>query len=131
MRSVLVTGGSRGLGLGIARTLAASGFQVIAIARTETEQLTTAMAEVAGAGRGTLYFHACDLTDLAGLPAMVKAVRAAHGPIYGLVNNAGIGTPGVLANMKDADIERLVTLNTTAPMMLTKYVIRTDRKSVV
>jgi 3-oxoacyl-[acyl-carrier protein] reductase len=41
-----------------------------------------------------------------------------------LVNNAGIGTAGVLANMKDADIERLVRLNVVVPLMLTKYVVR-------
>jgi 3-oxoacyl-[acyl-carrier protein] reductase len=47
-----------------------------------------------------------------------------RGPIYGLVNNAGIGTSGVLATMRDAQIERLVHLNTVSPIVLTKYVVR-------
>jgi 3-oxoacyl-[acyl-carrier protein] reductase len=124
MRNVLVSGGSRGLGLGICQTLTASGFRVIAIARKQTEQLATAMAEATRCGHGALHFHACDLADLGALPSMVKQLRAEFGPIYGLVNNAGIGTAGVLATMKDADIEYLVRLNVLAPVMLTKYVVR-------
>jgi 3-oxoacyl-[acyl-carrier protein] reductase len=124
MRNVLVSGGSRGLGLGIAERLAASGFRVVAIARKETEQLASAMEKVASCGHGALHFRACDLADLAALPGMVKELRSEFGAIHGLVNNAGIGTAGVLANMKDADIEYLARLNVVAPVMLTKYVVR-------
>ena len=124
MRNVVVTGGSRGLGLGIARRLAASGFSVIAISRTQTESLADAIGEAGRLQQGSIRFWSCDLVDLPALPAMVKSVRRELGPIYGLVNNAGIGTPGVLANMKDPDIEQLIRLNVTVPMMLTKYVVR-------
>jgi 3-oxoacyl-[acyl-carrier protein] reductase len=51
-------------------------------------------------------------------------LRTDFGPIYGLVNNAGIGTSGLLARMHDAQIERLVRLNTVSPVILTKYVVR-------
>ena len=121
MRNVVVTGGSRGLGLGIARKLAASGFRVIAVARSETDALRDAVAQ---AGPGVLHFHPFDLADIGGIPAFVKAVRAEHGALYGLVNNAGLGTPGILSSMPDAAIERLVRLNTLSPMTLTKYVVR-------
>ena len=124
MRNVLVTGGSRGLGLGIVQKLAASGFQVVAIARKETDRLTSSMAQTASRGSGPIRFRAADLTDVAALSGVVKQLRSEFGPIYGLVNNAGIGTPGVLATMKDADIDHLVRLNVLAPMMLTKYVVR-------
>jgi 3-oxoacyl-[acyl-carrier protein] reductase len=124
MRNVLVTGGSRGLGLGIAKRLAASGFCVIAIARRETEQLTAAMAEAGGSGEGSIHFRAHDLADIPALPGIVKGLRTEFGSIYGLVNNAGLGTAGVLANMKDADIEQLVQLNLVTPLVLTKYTVR-------
>ena len=124
MRNILVSGGSRGLGLGIARKLAESGFCVIAIARRQSEALAAAIAEAADPGRGAIHFRSCDLTDLPALPGMVKSLRADFGPIYGLVNNAGIGTAGVLANMKDSDIEQLVRLNVTVPLLLTKYAVR-------
>ncbi len=51
-------------------------------------------------------------------------MRARRGPIYGLVNNAGIGTEGLLATMANADIEALLRLNTLSPIVLTKYVVR-------
>ena len=120
MRNVLVTGGSRGLGLGIARKLAASGFQVVVIARKENDQLAAALAEAAG----SLHFRAADLADIPFLPGLVKALRAEFGSIYGLVNNAGLGTGGLLANMRDVDIEQLVRLNVVVPLTLTKYVVR-------
>ena len=44
--------------------------------------------------------------------------------MHGLVNNAGLGTSGILATMHDSQIQRLVRLNTTSPIILTKYVVR-------
>jgi 3-oxoacyl-[acyl-carrier protein] reductase len=122
-RNVLVTGGSRGLGLAIASKLAASGYRVIALARSETQELRAAMERSAGAG-GELRFRAFDLGNLAGLGGLVSELRAEIGPLYGLVNNAGLGTAGLLSMMRDPDIEALVRLNTLSPMLLTKYVVR-------
>jgi 3-oxoacyl-[acyl-carrier protein] reductase len=122
VRNVIVTGGSRGLGLAIARQLAAAHYRVIAIARKASEELNAATAEAQAQGRGSIEFRALDLADLAAISGFVRGLRAELGPFYGLVNNAGIGTGGILANMRDAEIERLVRLNTLSPILLTKYV---------
>lgn len=123
MRNVLVTGGSRGIGLAIGRRLAAAGYNVIAAARRESDELRTASAEFA-ASSGGIVFRACDLSVTDAIPAFVKSLRDEFGPLYGLVNNAGIGTEGLLATMHNTDIEALVRLNVLAPMILTKYVVR-------
>jgi 3-oxoacyl-[acyl-carrier protein] reductase len=122
VRNVIVTGGSRGLGLAIAMQLASAGYRVIAIARKSADALSAASDEASAADRGAILFRALDLSDLAAVPPFVRALRAEVGPIYGLVNNAGLGTGGVLANMRDADIEHLIRLNTLSPIVLTKYV---------
>jgi 3-oxoacyl-[acyl-carrier protein] reductase len=121
MRSVIVTGGSRGLGLAMVRVLSAAGYKVIAIARHESEELGAVMRE---SGRGPVHYRSFDLCDIPGIPAFVKGLRREFGSLYGLINNAGLGTGGLLANMPDAQIERLVRLNTVAPVILTKYVVR-------
>jgi 3-oxoacyl-[acyl-carrier protein] reductase len=121
MRNVLVSGGSRGIGLAIARRLAFAGYNVIAIARRESDDLNAAIREV---GSDRLHFKACDLCDVDALPAFVKAVRDGFGAIYGLVNNAGMGTEGLLATMHNSEIEALIRLNVLSPIILTKYVVR-------
>lgn len=116
------------MGLAIASTLGAAGYRVVCVARTETAELRSAAEAAATAvpagSRGELHFRAFDLTDTAAIAPFVLGLRKQFGPIYGLINNAGIGTPGVLAMMRDADIERLVRLNSLSPMILTKYVLR-------
>ena len=124
MRSVIVTGGSRGLGLGIATRLAAGGWRVIAIARNETAELRAAAAAADKAGRGTLHFRAFDLGETQAIAALVAGLHKEYGPLYGLVNNAGIGTSGVLAVMPDEQIERLVRINLLSTMVLSKFVVR-------
>ena len=120
-RTVLVTGASRGIGLAVAQTLAADGFRVVGVARRPSERFEAAAAAT---GADAMHFVACDLSETEGLQPLVRSVREAHGPIYGLVNNAASGTPGLLATMPDPAIAELVHLNTLAPMLLTKYAVR-------
>ncbi len=124
MRNVIVTGGSRGLGLGIAGRLAAAGYSVIAVARKTTAPLTAAIDAAKRSTTGALRFVACDLGEIEKIPDLVRGLRKEFGPIYGLVNNAAIGTDGVLATMHNAKIESLVRVNTLSPIVLTKYVVR-------
>jgi 3-oxoacyl-[acyl-carrier protein] reductase len=124
MRKAVVTGASRGIGLGIAKRLAASGFEVIAIARKPAAELSAAMAEAEARRTGAIRFVPADLGDTDAIPALARRVRQEFGPIYGLVNNAGLGTEGLLATMQNPHIETLVRLNTLAPILLTKYVVR-------
>ena len=124
MPNVIVTGGSRGLGLGIAKTLRSAGHSVIAVARRESGALAAAMSEPSTSTEGTIHFVPFDLGCIGELPQFVKHVRRTYGPLFGLVNNAGIGTSGVLGTMRDADIETLIRINTLSPLVLTKYVVR-------
>jgi 3-oxoacyl-[acyl-carrier protein] reductase len=124
MRNAIVTGGSRGLGLGIARKLIQSGFRAIVIARKESAELANAKLELEGTHPDSLHFVALDLADVEAIPNLVKKLRKDLGPIYGLVNNAGMSTDGVLAMTSTAQIEQVVRLNTTSPMVLTKQVVR-------
>jgi 3-oxoacyl-[acyl-carrier protein] reductase len=124
MDNVIVTGASRGIGLAIARKLAASGFGVIAVARSCGADLEAAIEEAKRAARGSLSFAALDLAEIDAIPEFVRRLRRDVGPIYGLVNNAGIGTEGLLATMPTAQIEALLRLNTLSPIVLTKYVVR-------
>ncbi len=118
MRNVIVTGGSRGLGLAVVKQLSASGYRAIAIARRETDELREAMAT------GNIAFVAYDLGDIDTMPEMVKAIRQQHGSIYGLVNNAGLGSEGLLAAMPMKQIEDLIRINTLSPIALTRQVVR-------
>ena len=124
MHNVLVTGGSRGIGLAIAQRLAAAGYNVIAVARSESDALRAAIGDAAKQGTGGLHFRAFDLSAIDAIPAFVKSVRDEFGAIYGLVNNAGIGTEGLLATQHNSEIEALLRLNVLSPIILTKYIVR-------
>jgi 3-oxoacyl-[acyl-carrier protein] reductase len=124
MHNIVVTGGSRGIGLAIARRIARAGYNVIAVARRESDGLKNSIREVVEEGTGGLHFRAFDLNEIDAIPIFVKSLRDQFGPIYGLINNAGIGTEGLLANMHNTEIEALVRLNVLSPVILTKYVVR-------
>ena len=120
MRSVLVTGGSRGIGLSIARRLVGAGYKVATLSRSQSPALA---AEIEAAGGALRHFEA-DLSEIETIPEAVRRVKSELGPLWGLVNNAGVGADGLLANMHNSQIEAVVRLNTIAPMVLTKYVVR-------
>ncbi len=120
MRNVLITGGSRGLGLGLVTHLAGQGYRAVAVARRDSEALAAARE----AAPGRIAFIPCDLADIDALPGLIARVRAEFGPLYGLVNNAALGTEGLLGTMHNSQIEAVVRLNTLSPLVLTKYAVR-------
>jgi len=124
MRNVLVTGGSRGLGLGIVRRLTTEGYRAFAVARKMSDQLASAIEEAEQSRPGSLHFIPFDLGDIQDIPGLVKTLRKDFGPLYGLVNNAALGLDGALALMHNSQIERLIRVNTISPIVLTKYVVR-------
>jgi 3-oxoacyl-[acyl-carrier protein] reductase len=124
MRKVIVTGGSRGLGLGIVRRLVCDGYCAIAVARQMNAQLASTLEQTEQSRPGALHFLPFDLGDVHEIPNFVKKLRKDFGPIHGLVNNAAVGSDGALAIMHNSQIEHLIRVNTLSPIVLTKYVVR-------
>jgi len=105
-----------------------SGTVLMGLRGSATDARTTVSTPVGtaaiGLSEGRLHFRACDLAVIDAIPAFAKLIRDEFGPIYGLVNNAGLGTEGLLATMHNSEIEALVQLNVLSPIILTKYVAR-------
>jgi 3-oxoacyl-[acyl-carrier protein] reductase len=120
-KNVLVTGGTRGLGLAIAVRLAHDGYRVITTGRSLSAELDQAMAGESGTN---LVFEPLDLAARAGLHGFVSGLVKAHGPLYGLVNNAALAHDGVLATLHESEIEEMIAVNVTATIILTKYAVR-------
>ena len=121
MKNVLVTGGTRGLGLAITRRLSLAGYHVVAAGRKLSPELSALLGPQ---GLGKVSFHQIDLGQVKRLHEDVKAITTAHGHLYGLVNNGALGHEGVLATMHESQIEELVTVNLTGTLILTKYAVR-------
>jgi 3-oxoacyl-[acyl-carrier protein] reductase len=100
-RSVLITGGNRGIGLAIAKAFLANGDKVAVTYRTETEL-----------PEGILGVQA-DVTDTASIDAAFKAVEVAHGPVEVLVPNAGITKDTLLMRMSEDDFTAVLDTNLT------------------
>jgi 3-oxoacyl-[acyl-carrier protein] reductase len=124
MRKVLVTGGSRGLGLAIVRRLICDGYGAIAVARRLSDELAATIEHAERTRPGSARFAAFDLGDVDEIPAFVRTLHREAGAIYGLVNNAALGLDGALAVMPNAEIVRLIRVNTLSPILLTKYIVR-------
>jgi NAD(P)-dependent dehydrogenase (short-subunit alcohol dehydrogenase family) len=100
-RRVLVTGGSKGLGLAIAREVAAEGASVAICARNAAEVETA--ADELRAGGATVHAQPADVTDPGQVQDFVARAAEALGGVDGLVNNAGRAHPGMFATLTDED----------------------------
>ncbi|MFI5486927.1 SDR family NAD(P)-dependent oxidoreductase [Micromonospora echinaurantiaca] len=117
---VLVSGGSRGLGLAIVTDLVERGVRVAAFARTVTPEL----AKLAAEHPDRTHVDAVDVTDQAATSAFLRAAEQRLGPVDGLVNNAAVGQDSLHAHTAAEDIGRIVETNLTAPLRLTRLVVR-------
>jgi NAD(P)-dependent dehydrogenase (short-subunit alcohol dehydrogenase family) len=120
-RVALVTGGSRGLGLLLARQLAAEGAAVAICARDEAE-LARAEADLEQRGSRVLAVP-CDLTERAEVDAMLARVRRELGPVEVLINNAGSIQTGPMEEMTPQDYEDALRVHFWAPLYTTLGVL--------
>jgi len=117
---VLVSGGSRGLGLALVTDALAGGAKVSTFARTVTPELK----ELALLHPMSLHVGSVDVTDTTGLTAFIRESAAKLGPIDALVNNAAIGQDSLHIHTSPEQIAALVATNLTAPLLLTRAVLR-------
>ena len=106
-RSVLVTGGNRGIGLAVARAVAAQGDKVAVTHRGS------------GAPEG-LFGVECDVTDAAAVDEAFTKVEAEHGPVEVLVSNAGITDDTLLLRMSEEQFTRVIDANLTGAYRVAK-----------
>ena len=111
VRTVLVTGGNRGIGFAIAKEFVASGYRVAVTARS-------------GQGPEGSMTVTADVTDAASLDAAIAEVEAALGPIEVLVANAGITKDTLLMRMSDEEFESVVDTNLNGVFRVVKRVTK-------
>ena len=119
-QTVLLSGGNRGLGLGIVRELLSKGHSVATFSRTSTPEIT----ELVELSQGRLYFETLDICDHDKLNSFVQVTQERFGSVDTLVNNAAVASDGVLAIMPDAQIEQMLSVNLQASIRLAKECAR-------
>ena len=120
-----ITGGTRGIGLGIARALGAAGFRLAINGRRSPGDVAVVLDELNAAGADTIYCQG-DVADLAQHGQMLGQVRQLFGRLDVLVNNAGVA-PEVRADILDAtpeSFDRLIGINLRGPYFLTQAAAR-------
>lgn len=117
---VVVSGASRGLGLALVRDLLEQGVSVGAFARSVTADLELLVEQ----HPGRLLARPVDLTDAGARSDFVHEVEARLGVVDGLVNNAAVGQDSLHVHTSESRIEQIVHTNLTAPLELTRLVVR-------
>ncbi len=117
---VVVSGGSRGLGLSIVQDILDRGAKVAAFARTVTPELEA----LAAAHPDRVLAGGVDATDAKAVNAFLKEAEATLGPIDALVNNAAMGQDSLHIHTSAEQIARIIDTNLTAPLVLARAVLR-------
>ena len=120
----IVTGGSRGIGLAIAESLADAGATIAVIGRNG-ERAKQAAAALSGAGHQG---YACDVADPSQVTDTVKAIQEGVGSVDILINNAGLTRDNLLMRMKDEEFDEVIATNLKGAFNFTRAVTRSMMK---
>ena len=120
MKNVMLTGATKGLGLALAQNLVNEAYRVICVGRTPSPEFKNLLEQHSD----RIEFYCFDLYETKKIGQLIIDITNTHGPLYGLINNAGVGLDGVLATQHLSDIENVLKLNLEAPIVLSKYACR-------
>ncbi len=120
MKTILLTGDSRGVGHVIAKLLLNNTYKVIGISRRRNKEIDRLCDQF-----GENYTHLdYDLEDVAGIKDLYLHQVKPLGPIHAYVNNAAIAYDDIITNLALDPLEKMYRVNVFSPMMMTKYIIR-------
>lgn len=120
-KTVLVTGGSRGIGKSVALAYAAQGANVVVNYTSNPKKAEEVVTEIKALGVEAMAI-ACDVSDDAAVEAMVESIEKDFHTIDILVNNAGVTRDGLLIRMKDSDWDQVMDINLKGTYLCTKHV---------
>ena len=121
MKTIIISGGSDGLGKALAKHLTDVGNKVIILAPDE-EKVTTVAKEIGCA------FRVCDVSKWAQVESAVKSIISEYGDIDVLINNAGVTFAGKIEDAVPEEIQRIFDVNVVGVLFLTKAVVPSMKK---
>lgn len=122
-RTAIVTGSTSGIGLGIARALAAEGCRVVLNGRRQTDEVVALQADLAASTGAEVMFQSADLSHPDQAYALVEAVKERWGPADILVNNAGVQHVAPVAEFPREQWDLVLATNLSAAFHATKAVL--------
>ncbi len=122
-RTAIVTGGSRGIGLAIARRLATDGYDLLVTYQRDAESAESARQELRALG-GTVEILAADISTAEGAASTIETALEKLGRVNALVNNAGITRDTLVMRMSEADWDDVVDTNLKGAFLVSKAVLR-------
>ena len=126
-KNAVVTGATRGIGLGVAKALAASGAKVACIGTNE-EKLNESVADIVAEG-GDAKAYVCNVADSAAVTEVSKTILADFGKVDVLVNNAGITRDMLMRRITDDMWNDVINVNLTGTFLVTRAFVESMRKS--
>jgi len=122
-RVAIVTGGTRGIGLAIAKRLASDGFDLLVTYRGDEEAARAAAEELQSTGR-RIELQAADISDADGAGLTIETAMQKLGRIDALINNAGITRDGLIMRMSEDDWDDVLDTNLKGAFLTSKAAIR-------
>ncbi len=123
-KKVLVTGALKGIGRSIALALAKNNCHVIINFRSREEEAIALCDELKNAGASAAHALCFDISDFETAKTKLTEFSKEHGPIEGLVNNAGISKDSLLLRLKPEDINSMIDINLKGPIFTTQILSR-------
>ena len=118
---VVVSGGSRGVGLALSEALLAAGCRVSTFSRKPSEDTE----RLAAAHPDHFHYDSVDIADSVGLTEFVQHATERFGDLYGVINNSAIAVDGVLATLPEVEISRMLQINLEGSIRLARLGLRT------
>lgn len=122
-RCTLVTGAARGIGAATARALAADGWNVAINCRSDVESAEAVRKEIEADG-GNAFVVQADLAAPGGIDEVFSGIESEHGPVLGLVNNAGVRADNLSPQITDEDWDLVIETNLSMAFRCTRRALK-------